>query len=97
MMGSTQTLEPIRSVPLRIFVLFKFNHENAPAAVTGVDGDIIDVLLPSVGDVVRHRDTQGSSFQGKVTNRICEYDLQQGLAVDGTIAVTLCLDRIAVQ
>ncbi len=82
---------------MRIFVLFKFNHEKAPAAVTGVEGDIVDILLPSVGDVVRHHDAQGSPFQGKVTDRIFEYDIKQGLAVDGTIAVTLCLDRIAVQ
>ncbi len=82
---------------MRIFVLFKFNHEKAPVATTGVEGDVTDILLPCVGDFVKHRDSQGSPFEGKVTNRIFEYDLMQGLSVDGAIAVTLCLDRIAVQ
>ena len=45
---------------MHIAVLFKFNHEEAPVAVTGVEGDFTDLILPFVGDVIRHRDTKGN-------------------------------------
>lgn len=81
---------------MHISVSYRFNHEETPAAVTGVEGDVTDLLLPSVGDLVRHRDERGDLFEGKVTDRIFEYDIRHGVAVDGAISVTLCLDRTVV-
>ena len=81
---------------MHIIVLFKFNHQEAPVAVTGVEGEVADLLLPSVGDLVLHSDSVGEPFQGKVTDRIFKYDIPVGHAVSGTIEVTLCLDRTTV-
>ena len=78
---------------MHIIVLFQFNHEDKPAAVTGIEGDVTDILLPIVGDLVRHNDSAGVPFEGKVTDRIFSYELPAGNAVDGAISVTLCLDR----
>ena len=91
-----RTLDPQEPL-LHIFVLFRFNHEPGPTAVTGVEGDVTDLLLPAVGDVVRHRDAEGSPFEGKVTSRMFEYDMGQGNAVTGAVAVTLWMDRTVVQ
>lgn len=57
---------------------FRFNHEESPVAVTGVEGEVVDLLLPSVGDLVFHRDVNGRPFTGKVTERLFEYDLRDG-------------------
>jgi hypothetical protein len=81
---------------MRIVVLFQFNHESVPAAVTGIEGDVADILLPAVGDLVRHTDS-GSPFQGRVTARMFEYDLPVGEDLDGKVSVTLCLDRPVLQ
>ncbi len=81
---------------MHIFVLFKFNHEIGPVAVTGVEGDVTDMLLPCVGDLVKHRDSEDKPFEGKVTDRIFEYDINQGMAVSGAVVITLCMDRTAV-
>lgn len=82
---------------MHIIVQFQFNHEPAPLAFTGVEGDVVDMLLPSVGDLVRHFDTAGAPFEGKVTDRTFSYDLPGGVAIQGTISVTLWLDRNTVQ
>ena len=82
---------------LHIFVLFQFNHEDSPAAVTGIEGDVADILLPCVGDIVQHSDSTGMPFEGKVTHRIFRYDLAAGSALSGAIAVTLWLERTVVQ
>ena len=34
---------------MHIAILFQFNHEVQPAAETGVEGDVTNVLLPFVG------------------------------------------------
>lgn len=81
---------------MHIFVLFHFNHELSPVAVTGVEGDVTDILLPCVGDIVKHRDSEGRPFEGKVTERIFQYDVKQGMAVSGAVAITICLDRSVV-
>ena len=82
---------------MHIFVRFHFNHETSAVAITGVEGDIADILLPSVGDFVKHTDSAGLSFEGTVTKRIFNYELPDGRdIISGTIVVTLCLDRIAV-
>ena len=70
-----------------------FNHEAKPVAVTGVEGDLTDTLLPFVGDVVRHRDPEGTPFEGTLTKRIYTYDIKRGMAVDGAVVFTLRLDR----
>ena len=77
---------------MHITVLFQFNHESDPAAETGIRGDVTDILLPFVGDLVRHADS-GHPFQGKVTDRIFKYDVPVGQDIEGSITVTLCLDR----
>ncbi len=83
-------------MPMHIFVLFHFNHEPGPLAVTGVEGDVTDLLLPAVGDIVRHRDADGNPFKGRVTDRIFDYDVKQGVNTNGAITITLCLDRTRV-
>ena len=82
---------------MQILVSFHFNHEESPVAVTGIEGDVIDILLPSVGDRVSHNDSAGTPFSGKVTERIFKYELPNGLQIAGRISVTLCLDRTAIQ
>jgi hypothetical protein len=81
---------------MRLLLLFRFNYEGAPSAVTGVEGDIADILLPGVGDVVQHKDVNGVPFEGKVTERIFKYELEHGMGVGGTISVTLWLSRTTV-
>ena len=39
-----------------MIISFRFNHEDELTAETGVEGDVTDILLPAVGDVVDHRD-----------------------------------------
>jgi hypothetical protein len=77
-------------------VLFHLNGEPGPSAVTGVQGEVTDILLPSVGDVVSHRDGEGAPFTGRVTERVFNYDLSDGHGVIGAVSVTLFLDRLLV-
>ena len=81
---------------MRFVIDFRFNGDGLALAVTGVDGEISDVLLPSVGDVVEHRDDGGRPFRGRVTERVFNYDLEHGHSVGGTIAVTIYLDRMVI-
>ena len=53
-----------------IFVFTHFNHEETPAAVTGIKGKVTDLMLPCVGDKVQHRDVSGAPLNGKVTDLI---------------------------
>jgi hypothetical protein len=80
---------------LRIVVRFLFNHEEVPFAVTGVEGEVSDVLLPSVGDLVQHSSDR-AQFEGRVTGRSFRYALPDGHDVDGDVTVTLSLDRVTV-
>lgn len=79
-----------------IAVNFQFNDESVPAATTGVEGQISDMIMPSVGDMVRHCDLDGYPFLGTVTNRIYKYDVANGVNVEGRVVVTLLLDRVAI-
>ena len=79
---------------MHIFVLFNLNGEPGPAAVTGVEGQVTDLLLPFPGDVVHHRAADGRFFTGKVTHRMFSYELPDGQAIDGAVSVTLFLDRL---
>ena len=79
-----------------IIVSFMFNHEEEPTAVTGIEGDVHDILLPCVGDIVEHKDAQGEPFRGKVTERIFAYAIPTGLGVNGSVTVIVCMDRTAV-
>lgn len=81
---------------MHIVVLFQFNHEGEPAAATGIQGDVTDIILPAVGDIVEHGDS-GHSFTGKVTERRFRHDMSTGEDVDGSVMVTLCLDHTTVQ
>lgn len=81
---------------MHIVVLFQFNHESEPSAATGIEGDVTDIILPAVGDVVEHSDS-GHPFTGKVTERKFKYAMPTGEDVGGSVIVTLCLDRTTVQ
>jgi hypothetical protein len=81
---------------MRISVHFQFNDEPEPAASTGVEGTITDFILPSNGDLVRHRNVRGALVLGMVMQRIYVYDLTDGLDVDGTVTVTIMLEKVQV-
>ena len=82
---------------MRINVFFRFNDQDSPAAVTGVTGAVTDLILPCVGDTVRHCDDHGAVFMGKVTDRLYSYDITDGVNVDGDVTVTILMDRVAIQ
>ena len=77
-----------------ISITFRFNDDPSLSAVTGVEGDIADVLLPSIGDVVEHVTAAGVPFSGRVSDRVFRYDLPNSSVVSGgSILITLHLDR----
>ena len=79
---------------MRISVLFHFSDESEPAAITEVEGDVTDVLVPLMGDTVCHRNAQGTRFRAHVIGRHFDYSLANGTLTDGRITVTLSLDRL---
>lgn len=82
---------------MHIVVSFQFHGDKGPSAQTGVEGDVTDLVLPSVGDVVEHRDAAGAPFRGRVTERLFKYDLPNGTAVmRGMVSITLCMERTLV-
>ncbi len=81
---------------MRIVVLFQFQDEPTPAASTGVEGAVTDFILPCKGDLVRHRDFSGTPVLGRVQERIYLYDIASGVDVEGTVSVTVVLDKVAV-
>lgn len=78
---------------MRIQVFFQFIRERSPSACTGVEDGATDLLLPSRGDLVTHRDADGRSFSGIVAERKFSYDIPQGADVNGTVSVTLYLEH----
>ena len=64
--------------------------------MTGVEGDVTDFILPSVGDMVSHQDVNGKPCIGRVTERMFSYAIPNGIEVDGTVTVYLHLDRTQV-
>lgn len=80
-------------VPVRIQVYFQFITESRPSACTGIEDGVTDLLLPSKGDLVAHTDVGGKQFSGRVTERMFTYEMPAGIDVDGTVTVTLFLDR----
>lgn len=78
---------------LRIYVQFQMNDEPNACAVTGVEGDVTDFILPCVGDRVSHRDVAGKPCIGRVTERMFDYAVPNGIEVDGSVTVVLSLDR----
>ncbi len=77
-----------------ISISFRFTGDPSPSAVTGVEGDIADVLLPCVGDLVEHVTPEGIPFSGRVAERVFRYEMPNSSFVsDGSISVTLLLDR----
>ncbi len=60
-------------------------------------GPVTDLLMPSVGDTVRHCDNHGAIFMGKITDRLFSYDITDGVNVDGDVTVTLSMDRVFLQ
>ncbi len=78
---------------MHIAVVFHFNDESRPAAVTEVDG-AIDILLPRVGDTISHRDLEGRQFRAQVLGRHFDYDLEDGEDIGGKITVVLSMKRL---
>ena len=81
---------------MRIFAKFYFKDDTEAVATTGVAGDVTDFILPSVGDLVWHHDSTGIPIMGKVTERVYIYRLAEGVDVDGSVQVTLMLDRVPI-
>lgn len=81
---------------MRIIVHFSINNEPNACAVTGVEGDVTDFILPCVGDMVSHRDVSGKPCIGRVTDRTFTYEVPNGIEVEGTVAVTLSIKRAPV-
>ena len=79
---------------MHIAIVFFFEHERHPAAVTEVEGAVTDILLPLVGDTVSHRDLEGNRFRAEVLERHFDYDLEEGEDVDGRVRVVLSLRRM---
>jgi hypothetical protein len=46
--------------------------------------------------LVRHRNVRGALVLGTVMQRIYVYDLADGLDVDGTVTVTIMLEKVQV-
>jgi hypothetical protein len=78
---------------MRIEVFFQFITETHPSAFTGIEDGVTDLILPSKGDLVTHRDVTGRSFSGIVSERRFSYDIPEGLDVSGIVTITLFLDR----
>jgi hypothetical protein len=81
---------------MNICVLFHFHDQEEPSVSTGVEGNVTDLLLPSVGDIVRHRDTAGNMVLGRVSERTFRYDVCDGFDVNGSVVVTLTLNKLQV-
>jgi hypothetical protein len=79
---------------VQIYARFQFSDEPEAAATTGVAGQVSDFILPCVGDFVSHQDIKGEKFLGKVLERHYRYTMSDGSDVDGSVAVTLILERI---
>ena len=82
---------------MRIAVQFHFNDQDEAAAITGVSGDVSDIILPCVDDLVRHRDKDGVVFVGRVTSRLYSYDIPDGNEVSGVITVIISMNRLSLQ
>lgn len=81
---------------MRIAILFHVSNEEMPAAVTEVEGEITDVMIPASGDTVSHRDLDGVKFRARVIGRHFDYSLSTGEDVTGTVTVVLTLERLKI-
>lgn len=82
---------------MRIAIMFHFFDEQQPAAITVAEGPITDMLVPLLGDTICHRNAEGARFRGAVVGRHFDYSLAddyEGGEIDGTITVTLTLNRL---
>lgn len=79
---------------MRITLEFVLNGRNAPSAVTGVEGAVTDMIVPSPGDFVEHRDLEGNTILGRVTRRSYRYLLGKGDEIDGEVIVLIWLDEV---
>jgi len=81
--------------PVPSAIVFHFHDERRPAAVTEVEGEVTDMLLPGVGDTLSHADLDGSGFLAQVPGRHFEYDLEDGEDVSGRVSSILSLSASA--
>ena len=79
---------------MRITLHFVLNGRDTPSAVTGVEGPVTDLIVPSPGDFVEHRDMDGHAILGRVARRSYRYGLADGDAVDGEVSVFIWLDEV---
>lgn len=82
---------------MRIAVHFQFNDQDEAAVITGVSGDVSDIILPCVDDLVHHRDQDGVVFVGRVTSRLYSYDVPDGNQVSGVVTAIISMDRVSLQ
>ena len=79
---------------MHIAVVFQFEGDANPSAVTEVEGQITDMLLPTPGDTVSHINLEGKRFEGEVLRRHFDFSLEDGLDISGVVTVTLTLKRM---
>ena len=79
---------------MRITLQFVLNGRSAPSAVTGVEGEVTDLILPNPGDFVEHRDFSGAPIMARVTQRSFRYHLSDGEDAMGEVAVVIWLDPV---
>ena len=80
---------------MRIYAKFHFRDEPRVAATAGVAGDVNGFILPITGDLVWHQDSSGLPFMGRVVERIYVYRMADGDDVDGSVQVTILLERVS--
>lgn len=81
----------------RISIRFQVNNEPNACAVTGVEGDVTDLILPAVGDIVSHCDQEGMPMIDMVTHRLFTYAMPNGVGIGGDVMIMLSIERSSVQ
>ena len=79
---------------VRITLQFVLNGRDSPSAVTGVEGPVTDLIVPSPGDYVEHKDFDGNPIMARVTQRSYRYLLSEGEEADGEVAVIIWLEEV---
>ncbi len=76
---------------MHIALVFLFQGEDRPAAVTELEGAVTDVLLPEAGDTLAHTDLEGHPFRAEVLGRHFDYRMDDGEDVEGSISVEISM------
>lgn len=81
---------------MQIFLCFRMEDDREPTTITGVEGAVTDLIVPCVGDFVQHCDKAGRPFVARVIGRFYSYSIPSGEDVDGSVTVTLDLEKMTV-